>query len=214
MLNARALLSVTPAEERALIAKDRAARADLRAAESDLAALEVELGERDPIRSPVWFRILVAAVALAAVAAVAGGYRYVTADSGFSDAAYQQAARERVELLLTPVADDAAGRSRKILAGSTGTFRDEFAQSADAYTRFVQQIGAQATGNVDGVGISSRSGERVTLLVTAAVVTRSVVTDDPNSNPGGGQDDRRFRIQVDVVPDGGSLKISDLEFFP
>lgn len=215
MLNARALLSATPADERALIAKDRAARADLRAAESALAALEVELGERDPIRSPVWFRILVAAVALAAVAAVAGGYRYVTADSGFSDADYQQAARERVELLLTPAADDASGRSRKILAGSTGTFRDEFAQSADAYTRFVQQIGAQAAGTVDGVGISSRSGDRATLLVTAAVATRTEVTDDPaNTDPADGPDDRRFRIQVDVVPEDGSLKISDLEFFP
>ena len=115
----------------------------------------------------------------------------------------------------TPAADDASGRSRKILAGSTGTFRDEFAQSADAYTRFVQQIGAQAAGTVDGVGISSRSGERATLLVTAAVATRTEVTDDPaNTDPADGPDDRRFRIQVDVVPEDGSLKISDLEFFP
>jgi Mce-associated membrane protein len=213
VLTARALLSTASADERALISRDRAARADLQAAQSDLAALEIELGERDRARSPIWLRMLTVAVILAAVAAIAGGYRYATADRGFSDADYQDAARERVELLLTPAADDAAGRGRKILAGSTGTFRDEFAQSADAYTAFVQKIGAQASGTVDGVGISSRSGERVTLLVTAAITTRTQLTEELPAGAGEA-DKRRFRIQVDILPEDGSLKISDLEFFP
>jgi Mce-associated membrane protein len=208
VLNARGLLSSASADERALIAKDRAARADLHAAESDLAALEIELGARDRDRSPVWRNILVGVVVLAALAAIAGGYRYVTADRGFSDADYLHAARDRVELLLTPAADDGADRGRKILAGSTGTFRDEFAQSADAYTTFVQKIGAQASGTVDGVGISSRSGDGATLLVTAAITTRT----DLGSNPE--PDVRRFRIRVDLLPEDGALKISALEFFP
>jgi Mce-associated membrane protein len=208
VLKARALLSSAPADERALIANDRAARARLRTAESELSALEVELGERERVRPPMWRRILVVCVVLAALAALGGGYRYASADRGFSDADYLRVAGEKVELLLTPASGDGADRSRKILAGSTGTFRDEFAQSADAYTTFVQKIGAQASGTVDGVGISSRSEDRTTLLVTAAITTRTAVTDSA------APDVRRFRIQVDLVPDDGSLKISALEFFP
>jgi Mce-associated membrane protein len=213
VLTARALLSTASADERALISRDRAARADLQAAQSDLAALEIELGERDRARSPIWLRMLTVAVILAAVGRGIPISPGDGGDRGFSDADYQDAARERVELLLTPAADDAAGRGRKILAGSTGTFRDEFAQSADAYTAFVQKIGAQASGTVDGVGISSRSGERVTLLVTAAITTRTQLTDELPAGAGEA-DKRRFRIQVDILPEDGSLKISDLEFFP
>lgn len=208
MLNVRALLSAAPADERALIAADKAAQAEVHAAERELAGLETELGERDPERHPTWLTVLVIAVVVAAIAAVAGGYRYSRADQGFSDAQYMRAAAERVEVLLTPDVGDNDKRGRQILAGATGDFRDEFAQSTDAYTQFVQRIGTVATGTVDGVGISSRTSERATLLVTAAISVRTGLA------PGQPASVQRFRVQVDMVPDDGALKISALEFFP
>lgn len=210
MLNVRALRPAGSAEERALIAADKAARAHLRAAERDLAGLETELGEREPDTRPRWLAMLVVAVLIAAVVAVIGGFRYSQADPGFTDAQYMRAAAERVEVLLTPDAGDGGKRARQILAGATGTFEDEFAQSTDAFTGFVQKIGTVSTGTVDGVGISSRSGERATLLVTAAIEVRTGLDADRTQAPAV----QRFRIQVDMVPDEGALKIAALEFYP
>lgn len=208
VLNVRALLSAAPADERALIAAENAAQVELAEAERELAVLETELGDRDRQSRRRWLRALVVAVVVAAIAAVAGGYRYSQADQGFSDAEYLRVAAERVQVLLTSDAGDKDTRSRQILAGATGAFRDEFAQSADAYTQFVQRIGTVATGTVDGVGISSRTAERATLLVTAAISVRTGLAPDQPASA------QRFRVQVDMVPDGGSLKISALEFFP
>ncbi|OZG27889.1 hypothetical protein BH683_016505 [Williamsia sp. 1138] len=210
MLNVRALRPAVSGEQRALIASDKAARAHLRAAERELAALEVELGEREPDARPRWLTGLVVAVLIAAVVAAIGGYRYAHTDGGFTDAQYMRAAAERVEVLLTPDAGDGGKRARQIRAGATGTFGDEFAQSTDAFTAFVQKIGTVSTGTVDGVGISSRSGERATLLVTAAIEVRTGLDEDKTQDPAV----QRFRIQVDMVPDDGALKISALEFYP
>lgn len=208
MLNVRELLSAAPADERALISADNAAQAELHAAEYELARLEVELGESDPQRRPRWLLVLVIAVVVAAAAAVGGVYRYSQADPGFSDAQYMRAAADRVQVLLTPDAGDKDKRGMQILAGATGGFRDEFAQSTDAYTQFVERIGTVATGTVDGVGISSRTSDRATLLVTAAISMRTGLT------PAQPASLQRFRVRVDMVPEDGALKISALEFYP
>lgn len=207
VLNVRALLTAAPASQRALIKADAAAQSELRDARTALAELEIELGEREREKRPRWLLILSALVVIAAVAAGVGVFRYAQSDSGYSDDDYMRAAAARVQVLLTP--DGGDPRSAQILAGATGEFEDEFAQSVDAYTQFVTQIGAVGTGTVDGVGMSSRSGDRATLIVTAAITVRSDLTDAGSAEPV----PRRFRVQVDMVPDGGSLKISALEFF-
>ncbi|HEY9312312.1 hypothetical protein [Williamsia sp.] len=207
MLKVRTLLTAAPASDRALIKADTAAQAELRHAGTALADMEIELGEREREKRPKWLLILAALVVVAAVAAVVGGVRYAQSDSGYSDDDYIAAAAARVQVLLTP--DGREQRSAQILAGATGEFEDEFAQSVDAYTKFVTQIGAVATGTVDGVGMSTRSGDRATLIVTAAITVRSDLTDAGADEPV----PRRFRVQVEMVPDGGSLKISALEFF-
>jgi Mce-associated membrane protein len=163
---------------------------------------------------PTWKRksltALAAVVAVAAIAAVVACYRYSQADTSFTDEQYMRAATERVQVLLTPEAGDNGTRGRQILGGATGSFRDEFAQSTDAFTRFVQQIGTVSTGTVDGVGISSRTDQQATLLVTAAISVRTGLDADPAP----ALLTQRFRVQVDMVPDDGALKISALEFYP
>jgi len=209
VLDIRTLLKAAPASDRALIKADIAARAELRDARTALAELEAESDDRRPGTRPTWLFVLAVLVVIAAVAAVVGGVRYAQADRGYSDDDYMRAAAARVQVLLTPDGGDDGRRSAQILAGATGEFEDEFAQSVDAYTQFVTQIGAEATGTVDGVGLSTRSGDRATLIVTAAITVRSDLTDATSAEPA----PRRFRVQVEMVPDGGSLKVSALEFF-
>lgn len=209
VLDIRTLLKAAPASDRALIKADTAARAELRHARTALAELEAGSDDRRPGTRPTWIFVLAALVVIAAVAAVVGGVRYAQADRGYSDDDYMRAAAARVQVLLTPDGGDEGRRSAQILAGATGEFEDEFAQSVDAYTQFVTQIGAEATGTVDGVGLSTRSGDRATLIVTAAITVRSDLTDAASAEPA----PRRFRVQVEMVPDGGSLKVSALEFF-
>lgn len=72
-----------------------------------------------------------------------------------SDAEYERIATDRVTLLLSPDYRQ-PGRAQRILAGATGEFYDEFAQSADAYTTFVKSRGTVAEGTVDGAALSGR----------------------------------------------------------
>ena len=82
--------------------------------------------------------------------------RWYDASGHTTDADYEQAATDRVTMLLSPDYRQ-PGRAQRILAGATGEFHDEFAQSADAYTKFVKSRGTVAEGTVDGAAISGRT---------------------------------------------------------
>lgn len=146
-------------------------------------------------------------VVLAVVAAVAVGWR--AQRDTFSDADYRTFAADAVGLLLTPDSRE-VDRAQRILELSTGTFRDEFAQSTGAYSAFVARLGTVATGVVDGVAVAGRTGDTVSALVTSVVTTRVAPTtsDRDTAEP------RRFRLRVQIEPDGGALRLASVEFLP
>ncbi|MBJ7290791.1 hypothetical protein [Williamsia sp.] len=188
-------------------AAERAARRDLARARDEVDRLT---GENPSSRGGVagWFGVAVAVVVvLAVVAAVAVGWR--AQRDTWSDADYRSFATETVGQLLTPDARD-PDRARRILELSTGTFRDEFAQSTGAYSAFVARLGTVATGVVDGVAIAGRDGDTVSALVTSVVTTRVAA----NSSGRDTAEPRRFRLRVQIEPDGGALRLAAVEFLP
>lgn len=175
----------------------RAAEGELRAARDDLQAAEIDAGLRRAPRTWLWVSI----VAILAVAAAAATLTlWSRAVPHYSDADYQRAATDRVSLLLSPNSHD-AGQAKRILDGATGEFYDEFAQSADSYTRFVRSQGTVARGTVDATGVSGRSGDTAAVLVSSTVAFTDTVT-------------RQFRLRVLVTPDDGQLKLSAVQYLP
>lgn len=188
-------------------AAERAARRDLARARDEVDRLTgVNPRTGGGVRG--WFGVAVAVVVvLAVVAAVAVGLH--SRRDTWSDADYRSFATETVGLLLTPDSRDPA-RAQRILELSTGAFRDEFAQSTGAYSAFVARLGTVATGIVDGVAIAGRAGDRVSALVTSVVTMR--VTADSSGRDAA--EPRRFRLRVQIEPDGGALRLAAVEFLP
>ena len=186
-------------------AAERVARRDLARARYEVDRLTGE-NARSGVRG--WFGVAVAVVVvLAVVAAVAVGWR--SRQQTWSDADYRAVAAQTVGLLLTPDSRD-PDRAQRILELSTGTFRDEFAQSTGAYSAFVARLGTVATGSVDGVALAGRDGDMVSALVTSVVTTR--VGADPSAPDTA--EPRRFRLRVQIEPDGGALRLAAVEFLP
>ncbi|GAC51701.1 hypothetical protein [Gordonia amicalis] len=187
------------------IASARSTRRELREALDELHAMEVDAGLRRPVPRRRW----ILAILVTVVAVVGAGIAVVAwsdARNAYTDDDFERAAAERVAVLIAPDHRD-PGRARKILAGATGTFYDEFAQSADSYSAFVQANGSVSESSVDGTGVSAREGGSATVLVAATVLF------DADDGTGPGQA-RRFRLRVLVTPDDGSLKLGAVQYLP
>ncbi|MGZ8176798.1 hypothetical protein ACXVUM_02615 [Williamsia sp. SKLECPSW1] len=183
----------------------RAARSELRSAEADLARLE---GRRTDGRVTRWSAVvLVVIVALAVAVGVTVARR--ASSPVWTDADVLTAARTLVTPLLTPDVRD-PDRASRILDDATGTFRDEFAQSSGSYSAVVSRLGTQTTGDVDGVALADRRGDTSSVLVTAVLLTRRTDAGATSQD----DDPRRLRLVVEIVPEGGRLKLAGVGLIP
>lgn len=187
------------------IVRDREARRALQRAVDDLtdARGRAGLGRRVP---GAWWAVLVLAAIASLAAAVVGIVSWVSVTGAHSDADYQRAAAAEMSLLLGPDSTD-PGQVQRILDGATGTFHDEFAQSAQSYTEFVERTGTVARATVTGTGVAARSGDAVTVLVAATVIYRP-------SSAGQPPPPRDFRLRVLVTPEDGRLKVAAVQYLP
>lgn len=181
----------------------RTARAERDRARDQLIVAEVSAGVTQ--RLSLTARILLGALTALALAG-AGLVAWQAAERGpaYSDQQLVDAASERVEILLTADAGD-DDRARQILAGATGEFYDAFAQSAEAYTRFVQEQGSTGETRIDGAALAARDGDRGVVLVAArtSVAAGSVEGES-----------RQLRLRVVTEPEDGVLKLAGVTFLP
>ncbi|GAB19531.1 hypothetical protein GOEFS_091_00230 [Gordonia effusa NBRC 100432] len=191
-------------DDRALLAAYRSARADQARASSAVFDAEVLAGRRRPLWH--WpLRVVTFVVVVALAFAVVGLIEWRRSDHSYTDADYIGAVTKRIELLLSPDYRRPE-QVKRVLAGATGTFYDEFAQSADAYTTFVSKAGTVSTGRVTGAGVSRRIGDDAEILV-AATADLAAQADRPASS-------REFRLRTVVTPEDGVLKLSMVQYLP
>lgn len=182
----------------------RAARAARDRARDDLSTAEVSAGVTRRLSRSV--RTGLAAVALLAL--VGAGlvvWQAVERTPAYSDRDLVEAASERVELLLTADAGD-DDRARAILAGATGEFYDAFAQSAEAYTRFVEEQGSTGDARIDGAALAARDGDRGVVLIAARMSVSAGAVEEGK--------DRQLRLRVVTEPEDGVLKLAGVTFLP
>ncbi|WP_341256931.1 MULTISPECIES: hypothetical protein [Gordonia] len=183
------------------LARFRATRRAVREARDDLIDVEAAAGRRIGLGRRQIAAIVVITVVVAALVGVAS-WRFATASVRYSDGEFVAATTQRVSLLLEADSSDPT-RARRILSGATGEFHDSFAQSADAYSQYIESARTRGSGAVDGVALARRDGESALMLVAASVrITTADGTDDAAS---------AFRMRVQMAPEDGELKIAGIE---
>lgn len=180
----------------------KGARKSLAARRRDLdTVLDENSGEPSRVGSG-WDGVVVVVAVVATVLAGVAVWQYASVPRHYSDAEYVAAATERVTLLVEADSDDER-RAARILSGATGEFHDSFAQSADAYTKFVTSAKTHGDGTVDGVGLARREGDSALMLVAASV--RVSTSTGQDAAPGA------FRMRVLMTPEDDELKIAAVE---
>jgi Mce-associated membrane protein len=102
-----------------------------------------------------------------------------------------------------------------VLAGSTGTFKQQYAATRSSLKSAAQQAKATSTGTIKQVGVSEVNGDRATVFVAAdAVVTNSTTTKNPATAtcPHQGAGCRFYRLKVGMTDTSDGWKISSLDF--
>jgi len=188
----------------------RDARRELRAASDALTEAEVAAGIRQPMSTRMRRLLPIGGAVLVIVAAV-GVWFAASAPARYSDQEYIDAATKRVSVLLSVDADDPK-RSDKILAGATGSFEADFAQSADAYTTYVKETGAKGEGSVDAAALQFRSPDGADVMLVASVQVTKERGRETGTAPTSGDDApiRTLRLIATMVPVDGQLKIDRL----
>jgi Mce-associated membrane protein len=173
----------------------------VREARDELVDVEATAGRRVALGRRRTAGVVVITVVVAVLVGVAS-WRLATAPDHYSDDDFVAATTERVSLLLEADSSDPT-RARRILSGATGEFHDSFAQSADAYSQYIESARTRGSGAVDGVALARRDGESALMLVAASVrITTADGTDDEPS---------AFRMRVQMTPEDGELKIAGIE---
>lgn len=183
---------------------------------SESVALESETPEPEPTVSkarPVMTR-QVAGLALAALLTAAAStltglmiwqHSRVLAQRA-QDQQFLDAARDGILALLSIDHTHAQADVQRILELSTGQFHADFSNSADDFAKTAEGARTVSKGTVKVAALESVDGDRGVVLVAA-------VSEVSNAN-GARQDPRPFRINVTVTREGGTCKMSDVEFVP
>lgn len=122
------------------------------------------------------------------------------------DLQFVDAARAGVTALLSIDHSRAQADVARVLDLSTGPFREDFERSAEDFVKTAVDSKAVTTGTVNAAALDARDGDTGVVIVAA--------TSEVTNVNGADQDPRPFRMSVTVTRDGGTPKISDVEFVP
>lgn len=206
------------AEAEAVAAEELAAAARARARElrGDVAADQTSETEAAPSRKRLWRRPRLATV-MAGLAIVttcaflaASGYllwhHQKVSGEQQQRAEFAAAARQSVVTLMSIDGAKAEEDVQRIIDSSTGQFRDDFQASAKEFTDVAKESKSVTTASVKASAVESMSGDSAVVLVTAATTI--------SNTAGAKQQPRTWRLSVNVVRDGGQIKMAKVDFVP
>jgi Mce-associated membrane protein len=165
------------------------------------------------VRRPKWSTVAASLAIIVIVAALAAsGYmikQHRDAERQRQRAAeFVAAARQSIVTLTSLNFDEAREGVQHILDNATGSFKDDFAKTADDYVKTVEQMKVISQGSVQAAAV-----DWDTMTADSAVVLVASTQEVTNS-AGAKQEPRNYRFVLTVTRDRGQLKISKLEFVP
>jgi Mce-associated membrane protein len=103
--------------------------------------------------------------------------------------------------------DDAQASIDAVMAGATGSFRDQYAESTDGVIEVLTDNKSIMTGEVLWTGVVAQDPDSATVIVaTSGTVQNKQTGDEPVA--------RFFRLQLQLVSEKGRWLTSDLQFVP
>jgi eukaryotic-like serine/threonine-protein kinase len=117
---------------------------------------------------------------------------------------YVDYAKQFAQLLTNLTPQSADGDIQRILDGSTGPFRDDFASRSSEFKRAILNSNAATQGTVKSAGLDSIDGTTAHVLVVA--------TERVTNNDGGQQEPKNLRMEMQVEMVGESYRVSKVEF--
>jgi Mce-associated membrane protein len=119
---------------------------------------------------------------------------------------FAAAARQGVVTLMSLDFKHAKEDVQRIIDNTTGQFKQDFQNSADAFTKVAEDSKVITEVTVNDSAVESITGDSAVVLVSAT----SRVTNAAGAN----QEPRSWRLSVTMQRDGGQLKMSRVEFVP
>ncbi|CAN5770425.1 hypothetical protein BH09ACT7_BH09ACT7_37880 [soil metagenome] len=214
---AEADAAAAEADARAAAARARAIRSRMQAAASsaDSAELDSPTTEGltpDPQRTRRRLPLgpLAAGVAVVLLCALLGASGYLAwrhhtvSTEQQRTAEFNAAARQGVVNLMSVDFSKAQEGVKRLLDSSTGKFKDDLADTADALTESLEQAKVVTTVTVDSTAVESMSADSGVVLVAAT--SEAVDTATKERKPA------QWRISVTLTREGGQLKMSQVDF--
>lgn len=214
------------AEEEAAAAEARAAEARTRAEElrrelathtaidgEAAAELQGETPIEDAPRQPHPLgQTLAAALAAVLTAGMLAATGYMLWQHRDADQQRQRAAefaaagRQGVINLMSIDYANAAESVQRVLDGSTGQFRSNFAETAEDFAKALQDEKIVTTATVNDAAVESMTDDSAVVLVSAT--SRREGPESPKDQ----QEPRLWRVVLTLERDGGLIKMSGVEF--
>jgi Mce-associated membrane protein len=149
--------------------------------------------------------IIAIVVLLAASGLMYWNHRQVQAEQQ-RRAEFAAAARQGVVTLMSLDYNKAKEDVQRIIDNSTGQFKTDFQNTAEDFVQVAVDSKAVTETNVTGTAVESMTDDTATVLVAAS----SKVT----NAAGAKQEPRSWRLSVNLVRDGGQMKLAKVEFVP
>ena len=101
--------------------------------------------------------------------------------------------------------DDAQASIEAVMAGATGTFREQYAKSTEEVIRILEENKSIMEGEVLWTGVVAVDPDSATVVVATTGTASNVQTENKPVA-------RNFRLQLDLVLEEGRWLTSDLQF--
>jgi Mce-associated membrane protein len=121
-------------------------------------------------------------------------------------AEFSATASQAVVTLMSIDASKAQDDVQRIIENSTGQFRDDLQSAATDFVKAAQDSKTVTKASVRAAAVESMTGDSAVVLVTAATTV--------SNSAGADQQPRTWRLSLDLVRDGGQIKMSKVDFVP
>jgi Mce-associated membrane protein len=158
------------------------------------------------LRMAILGALVAVVVALAAVGAVIGTGIVRTDRQDQERTAALAAARQEVLNIMTINPGSLNADLNRIIAGSTGSFKQEISSQKSPFDNDIKQEKVTSTGSIGSAGIASLTGDKAVATVAATATVKN--TQSPKGS------DRDYRLQVTLRCVNGQWLASQMEFIP
>ena len=121
-------------------------------------------------------------------------------------AEYAAAARQSVVNLMAIDYNTAADSVQRVLDGSIGKFRDNFAETSEDFVKAMQEEQIVTTATINDAAVESTTDDSAVVLVSATSQREGAKAPKDQQQP------RVWRVVLTLQRDGGQIKMSAVEF--